>query len=158
MASVFAVAGVAAALAASLAAFVAPIDGALAAPPASKLDVVDLATDPALTRKCRRPGTHRLSKHGGVANCRRRQTAVFLIFLRYPKITGSLSWPWCRAPSRRARCTAIAAAWRWARFDPEGKPSRCSETIGGLHGARQFRIRPAYCCGKTGLCEVICRL
>ena len=30
--------------------------------------------------------------------------------------------------------------------------------VKGLHGARQFRNRPAYRCAKTGVCEVICRL
>jgi hypothetical protein len=41
---------------------------------------------------------------------------------------------------------------------PKASLLDASETIGGLYGARQFCNRPAYCCGKTGLCEVICRL
>jgi len=33
-----------------------------------------------------------------------------------------------------------------------------SETIKGLHGAKQVRNRPAYRCAKTSVYEVICRL
>lgn len=50
MASVFAAAGVAAALAASLAALVVPIDAARAASPTSNVIVLNPATEPALTR------------------------------------------------------------------------------------------------------------
>ena len=56
MASVFAAAGVAAALAASLTALVVPIDAARAASPASNVMVVNPATEPALTRNVDDPG------------------------------------------------------------------------------------------------------
>jgi hypothetical protein len=57
MPNVFAAAGVAAALAASLTAFAAPIDGAVAAPPPTVNVVVDNpAKDPALTRSVDDPG------------------------------------------------------------------------------------------------------
>jgi len=57
MPNVFAAAGVAAALAASLTAFAAPIDGAVAAPPLTVNVVVDNpAKDPALTRSVDNPG------------------------------------------------------------------------------------------------------
>jgi len=46
----------AAALAASLTAFAAPIDGAVAAPPAVQVDVANPATNPALTRSVDDPG------------------------------------------------------------------------------------------------------
>ena len=56
MASVFTAAGVAAALAASLTALVAPIHGARAASPTSNVIVVNPATEPALTRSVDDPG------------------------------------------------------------------------------------------------------
>jgi len=56
MASVFGAAGVAAALAASLTAFVASSDGARANPPTSNVNVVNPATEPALTRSVDDPG------------------------------------------------------------------------------------------------------
>ena len=56
MASVFATAGVAAALAASLTTFVVPLGGARANPPASNVIVVNPATGPALTRNVDDPG------------------------------------------------------------------------------------------------------
>jgi hypothetical protein len=56
MASVFAAAGVAAALAASLTALVVPSDGARAASPTSNVIVVNPATEPALTRNVDDPG------------------------------------------------------------------------------------------------------
>ena len=59
MPNVFAAAGVAAALAASLTAFAAPIDGAVAAPPLTVNVVVD---NPANDQERRQPWTHRLSK------------------------------------------------------------------------------------------------
>jgi hypothetical protein len=56
MDSVFAAAGAAAALAASLTALAAPIDAALAAPPTSNVIVVNPAKEPALTRSVDDPG------------------------------------------------------------------------------------------------------
>jgi hypothetical protein len=56
MASVFAAAGVAAALAASLTAFAAPVGGAAAAPLTVQVDVANPATNPALTRNVDDPG------------------------------------------------------------------------------------------------------
>jgi hypothetical protein len=56
MPSVFAAAGVAAALAASLTVFAAPIDGARAASPTSNVIVVNPAKEPALTRSVDDPG------------------------------------------------------------------------------------------------------
>ena len=56
MASVFTAVGVAAALAASLTALVAPIHGARAASPTSNVIVVNPATEPALTRSVDDPG------------------------------------------------------------------------------------------------------
>ena len=56
MASVFATAGVAAALAASLTAFAAPVGGAVAATPTVQVDVANPATNPALTRSVDDPG------------------------------------------------------------------------------------------------------
>ena len=56
MASVFAAAGVAAALAVNLTALVVPIDAARAASPASNVIVVNPATEPALTRNVDDPG------------------------------------------------------------------------------------------------------
>jgi hypothetical protein len=56
MASVFAAAGVAAALATSLTALAVPIDAARAASPTSNVIVVNPATEPALTRNVDDPG------------------------------------------------------------------------------------------------------
>ena len=56
MASVFAAAGAAAALAASFTAVVVPVGGALAAPPTVQVDVTNPATNPALTRSVDDPG------------------------------------------------------------------------------------------------------
>jgi hypothetical protein len=56
MANVFTAAGVAAALAVSLTALAAPIDGARAASPTSNVNVVNPATEPALTRSVDDPG------------------------------------------------------------------------------------------------------
>jgi hypothetical protein len=56
MVSVFAAAGVAAALAASLTALAAPVGGAVAATPTVQVDVANPATNPALTRSVDDPG------------------------------------------------------------------------------------------------------
>jgi hypothetical protein len=56
MASVFAAAGVAAALAASLTVLAAPVGGAVAATPTVQVDVANPATNPALTRSVDDPG------------------------------------------------------------------------------------------------------
>ena len=58
--------GIAAGFAASLAILVCSVGDALAAAPTVQVDVAN----PALTRNCRRPWTHRLSKRSGVLSDR----------------------------------------------------------------------------------------
>jgi hypothetical protein len=82
MTSVFAAAGVAAAFAASLTVFVAPIDGARANPPTGNVIVVNPATDPALIRSVDDP--ERIA-YQSTANCVPKQTTCLFDFPVVPK-------------------------------------------------------------------------
>jgi hypothetical protein len=82
MASVFAAAGVAAALAASLTALVVPTDAAHAASPTSNVIVVNPATEPALTRNVDDPG--RIA-YQSTATCVLDSTACTFNFPAVPK-------------------------------------------------------------------------
>ena len=75
MASVFAAAGLTAALAASLTAVVVPVSDALAAAPTVQVDVVNPATNPALTRSVDDPG--RIAYQSTVACVTDQNTCAF---------------------------------------------------------------------------------
>ena len=98
MASVFAAAGVAAALAASLTALVVPIDAARAASPTSNVIVLNPATEPALTRNVDDPG--RIA-YQTLAACLLDSIACTFDFPAVPKnhrlvvehVSGSLGFP-----------------------------------------------------------------